>query len=191
MNKTDYSDSILLKNIKNDEEWAFKEIFNRYNLPLYNHVISKLGDDASSRDIVQDIFMALWEKRNDIQDSNLAGYLFTAARNKVLNVIKHKNIISKYESDFKKFIESYSTNTTEALLYKRDMEIIIEAEIAAFTPRMRQVFELSRKRHMTHQEIAEMLGISKHTVNAYIKTSLRLLRAKVEILLLIILLSIK
>lgn len=184
-----YTDARLLVGIRNGDEDAFKEMFNRYNLLLYSHVLNKLNDEDEARDIVQDIFVALWEKRALIQETNIAGYLFTAARNKTLNVIKHKKIVSKYEDDFKHFTGLTTSNHTENILYKKELEAIIEAEIAALPPRMRLVFELSRKGYLTHQEIADQLGISRQTVNDHIKNSLRILRTKIGVFLLIILLS--
>jgi len=175
-----YSDANLWLRVKNDDQEAFKEIFERYNALLYSHVVNKLDNEEEARDLVQDIFIALWEKRSTIHEINIAGYLFTAARNKVLNNIRHRKIINRFEQDFKNFAGDHAANNVESSLDKRELETIIEMEIAALPERMRQVFELSRKGHLAHQEIADQLGISKHTVNDHIKASLKILRRKVK-----------
>ncbi|MDO6429613.1 RNA polymerase sigma-70 factor [Flavitalea sp. BT771] len=184
-----YTDANLWLRVKNGDQGAFSEIFERYNALLYSHVINKLDDEDEARDIVQDIFVALWEKRGTIHEVNIAGYLFTAARNKVLNSIRHKKIISKFEKDFKDFAGDHAANNVENSIYKRELEAMIEMEIAALPERMREVFELSRKGCLPHQEIADQLGISKHTVNDHIKASLKILRLKVKMAIVFILLS--
>jgi len=182
-----YSDVNLWLRVREGDEVAFKEIFERYNGLLYSHVINKLDDEDEARDMVQDIFIALWEKRSTIHEVNIAGYLFTAARNKVLNSIRHKKIISKFEKDFRNFAGDHAANNVENSIYKRELEAIIEMEIAALPERMREVFELSRKGCLAHQEIADQLGISKHTVNDHIKASLKILRLKVKMISLFLL----
>jgi len=182
-----YSDANLWLRVREGDEVAFKEIFERYNGLLYSHVINKLDDEDEARDMVQDIFIALWEKRSTIHEVNIAGYLFTAARNKVLNSIRHKKIISKFEKDFRNFAGDHAANNVENSIYKRELEAIIEMEIAALPERMREVFELSRKGCLAHQEIADQLGISKHTVNDHIKASLKILRLKVKMISLFLL----
>lgn len=175
-----YSDANLWLRVKNNDQEAFKEIFERYNALLYSHVVNKLDDADEARDMVQDIFIALWERRSAIEEINLAGYLFTTARNKILNNIRHKKIITRFEQDFKNFAGNHAANNVESALDNRELEALIAAEIAALPERMRQVFELSRKGHLAHQEIADKLGISKHTVNDHIKASLKILRRKVK-----------
>jgi RNA polymerase sigma-70 factor (ECF subfamily) len=182
-----YSDANLWLLVREGDEAAFKEIFERYNALLYSHVINKLDDEDEARDMVQDIFIALWEKRSTIHEVNIAGYLFTAARNKILNSIRHRKVISKFEKDFRNFAGDHAVNNVEHSIYKRELEAIIEMEIAALPERMREVFELSRKGCLAHQEIADQLGISKHTVNDHIKASLKILRLKVKIISLFLL----
>lgn len=181
-----YTDASLWLSIKKGDEEAFRLLFDRYNAVLYSHVLNKLKDEDESQDIVQDIFVGLWEKKDVIEAGNIGGYLFTAARNKVLNIIKHRKVIDRYENDFKHFMGLYASNNVENALYKRELEAIINAEVAALPPRTREVFELSRRSFLTHREIADQLGISTQTVNDHIKASLKILRTRIGVILLII-----
>jgi len=181
-----YTDASLWLSIKKGDEEAFRLLFDRYNAVLYSHVLNKLKDEDESQDIVQDIFVGLWEKKDVIEAGNIGGYLFTAARNKVLNIIKHRKVIDRYENDFKHFMGLYASNNVENTLYKRELEAIINAEVAALPPRTREVFELSRRSFLTHREIADQLGISTQTVNDHIKASLKILRTRIGVILLII-----
>ncbi|SEA47134.1 RNA polymerase sigma-70 factor, ECF subfamily [Arachidicoccus rhizosphaerae] len=182
-----YDDHTLMEQIKNDDQAAFEVLFDRYNGLLISHVYQRIRDISEAEDVVQDIFIKLWERRNEIACTNIAGYLFTAARNKVLNLIKHRQVIVQYENDFKRFAAAHPMNSTEHQLEKKELEAILDAEIKKLSPRMRQVFLMSRKEQLSHQQIADQLGITKFTVNDHIKASLRILKAKIGVIILLIL----
>lgn len=184
-----YDDHELMDSIKNDDQLAFGELFDRYNALLFNHIYQKLLSVGDTQDIVQDIFIKLWERRREIVCENIAGYLFKAARNKVLNVIKHRQVIVQYENDFKNFARHNLVNATENTIRKNEIEAMLNAEIEKLSPRMRQVFLLSRRDNLSHQEIADRLGITKYTVNDHIKSSLRILKTKMGLIITLILWS--
>jgi len=181
-----YDDHILMEQIKKDDQAAFEELFDRYNMMLISHVYKKIMNVSEAEDVVQDIFFNLWDKRNQIACDNIAGYLFTAARNKVLNILKHRQVIMRYENDFKRFAKAHPVNATEHLLEKKELEAILDAEINKLSPRMKQVFLMSRQEQLSHQQIADKLGITKFTVNDHIKASLRILKTKIGPILLLI-----
>ncbi|GAB3361610.1 RNA polymerase sigma-70 factor [Arachidicoccus ginsenosidivorans] len=184
-----YDDHELMDLIKRDNQVAFETLFDRYGAVLISHTHRKLLDMAAAEDVVQDIFIKLWERRKEINCDNIAGYLFTSARHMVLNVIKHRQVIVRYEKDFKHFVENHPINSTEHIIQKKELEAILMAEIDKLSPRMRQVFILSRQENLSHQQIADRLGISKFTVNDHIKASLRILKTKIGLILLLILWS--
>ena len=184
-----YDDHTLMEQIKKDDQAAFELLFDRYNGLLISHVYQKIPDISEAEDVVQDIFFKLWERRNEIACDNIAGYLFTAARNKVLNIIKHRQVIVRYENDFKRFAAAHPINDTEHQLEKKELEAILDAEINKLSPRMRQVFLMSRQQQLSHQQIADQLGITKFTVNDHIKASLRILKTKIGLIIFILLWS--
>ena len=184
-----YDDHELMDLIRGDNQAAFGVLFDRYCAVLISHTHRKILDIAEAEDVVQDIFIKLWERRKEIVCDNIAGYLFTAARHTALNIIKHRQIIVQYEKDFKHFAENHPINSTEHIIQKKELEAILMAEIDKLSPRMRQVFILSRQENLSHQQIADRLGISKFTVNDHIKASLRILKTKIGLILLLILWS--
>lgn len=172
------TDEELLSLLQNGEEDAFTEIFNRYNKLLYSHVFNKLRDGQEAKDVVQDVFIKLWEKRSQIESGNLAGYLFTMARNRILNIVSHDRIVA----DYKAFLQrqpAAGIGHPDHLAQRKELETIIESEIAMLPPRMREVFMLSRKAWLSNKEIAVKLGLSEHTVADQIKKSLHRLRIKI------------
>lgn len=159
---------------------AFTEIFNRYNKLLYSHVFNKIRDEGAAQDLVQDIFVVLWEKRDLVKNINLSGYLFTMTRNRILNLLSHGKIVSDYASAIQNYAPS-SYPMADELIREKQLSEIIETEINALPPRMREVFVLSRYKHLSNKEIAARLGLSEHTVADQIKKSLKTLRFRIGV----------
>lgn len=162
--------------IKSGDQRAFTIIYDRYWRLLYGHIFKMLRDEEDSKDILQEVFSNLWLNSEKIPViTNLAGYLYTATRNRVLNAIR-KN---KYQSDYLESLARYHTEASDETIQNiecRDLTIIIDKEIASLPPRMRQVFDLSRKENLSNKEIGKLLGISEETVKKQIQNSLRTIR---------------
>lgn len=157
---------------------AFTEIYQRYHAALYIHVFNKLRNREESRDIVQELFSSLWNNRQQISlKSGLAGYLYAAARYKVFDHISKKEVASRYLSSFNEVIEQNKI-ITDYLVREKEFITIIDKEIAALPPKMREIFELSRKESLSHREIAERLGLSEKTVKKQVNNSLKILRQR-------------
>ena len=185
---TNVSDNDLVFLLQEGSEDAYTEIYNRYKWLLHTHAYKKLGDRDAANDLIQELFTSLWVRRKDIVlTSTLSAYLYTSIRNKVLNIIEHRQVESKYIVSVANFAEQYVSATDHKVRENQLMEII-EREIASLPPKMRQVFELSRKSHLSHKEIAEHLGISEETVKSQVKNALKLLRVRLGLFLYIILL---
>lgn len=112
---------------------------------------------------MQEVFTRLWVNREIIQADNLSGYLYSAARNRVQDHYAHKEVKLKCNNRLKPDLDTVATGH---LVGENQLLAIIEKEIAGSSPRMREVFEMSRKQHMTHKEIDEALGTSGETVIA-------------------------
>lgn len=173
---TSYSDAELTKMLCAGDRAAYAEVYQRYVFPLLNHAYNKTRDREEARDIVQEVFTTLWAKKESIEIGNLAGYLFKSVRNIFLNQIAHRAVQDKYLLSMEHF--AASAEVPDHLVRERGLMAIIEREIAALPPKMREVFELSRKEHLSHKEIAEKLGISEQTVSKQVTNALRILRPK-------------
>lgn len=176
---------MLLLNAGNSD--AFTALYNRYKGILILHAYKKLGDFEEAKEIVQDVFSVLWANHATIPHVNNCGaYLYTLIRNKVLNFIEHQNVEARYAASFQNFVTEQHFGT-DLLLREREMQGMIDREIDALPPKMREVFLLSRKNHLTHKEIAEKLDISEFTVKNHIKGALKILRMKLGLLAIILL----
>jgi RNA polymerase sigma-70 factor (family 1) len=180
------TDQELIALLKEGNHDAYTEIFIRYNRVLYGHAHKKLMNKEEAQDVVQEVFAGLWQKRADIQiDSNLAGYLYTALRNKIYNVMSHKGVEADYVVSLQRHLnEEYAI--TDHLIREKQLQEIIDQELAALPPRMREVFELSRKKYLSHKEIAEALNISESTVTDQVKKALKILKPRIGLVLALI-----
>jgi len=158
---------------------AFTELYNRYKSPLIIHSYKKIGDLEDAKEIVQEVFSTLWSQREQLPSiQQVSGYLYTMVRNKVLNYIEHKQVEARYALNFQRFIDE-GHNSSDIQIREKELQQMIDREIAALPPKMREVFILSRKEHLTHKEIAERLNISEFTVKNHIKGALKILRLKI------------
>lgn len=175
-----FNDHELISLLKKGDETAFTEIYNRYWRIIYNHVYKMLLDEEESKDVIQDLFSSLWIKSKNLpEDLNLPGYLYVSARNKVLNLIRNNKFQNTYLTSLSKYIDEACTLTLDQL-NERDLAAAIEREIQSLPPRMKQVFELSRKENLSYKEISERLGISDETVKKHIHKSIKMIKVNLK-----------
>jgi RNA polymerase sigma-70 factor (family 1) len=172
----------LISLLKQGNEAAFEEIYLRYESLLYIYAYRKLQNKQEAQDVVQEVFIALWNNRDSfVLHSTLTGYLYKSILNKIFNIFKHQQVIQQYIDSGNCFIETESKEA-DYLIREKDIQALVDQEIAAMPPRMREIYELKRKSFMTTKEIAEHLQISEHTVSTQMKRALKLLKLKLGLL---------
>lgn len=175
---TKYSDTELLALLQEGDRSAFTEIFLRYNKLLYSHAYNKLREKEEAQDIIHEVFFALWLKRAEsIPKSNLIGYLFTAVRYKISDLLSHRSVQDKHLKSLGAFMDRDDRYADHGIREQQLQKIIME-EIAALPPRMQLVFKMSRYEELSYKEIAAKLDISEETVKDQIKKALRILKIR-------------
>lgn len=120
------NDQELIALLKECDHSAFEEIFKRYSAILYAHSYNKLRDSDEAHDVVQEVFSRLWIKRDQlIGGNNLSGYLFTNIRNQILDLIRHKKIVTSYETSFN-FFDFKNYLITDHLIREKQFAELIE-----------------------------------------------------------------
>jgi RNA polymerase sigma-70 factor (family 1) len=181
----DLSDDELAPLLKEGRHQAFTEIFKRYNHLLYIYAYKKLNDKEEAQDIVQELFVRLWKNHQTfVLRTSLASYLYRSVRNRSLDLFAHKKIKAGYISSFQNSIDNLNA-TTDYLVREKDISALIDREIQTLPAKMRDIFILSRKYHLSQKEIAIRLDISEETVNKQIKRALRVLRIRLKVLILL------
>lgn len=180
------TDIELTSLLKKDDRAAYTEIYDRYIYTLLNHAYNKTRNREEAKDAVHEVFAMLWSNRAKLDNvNNISGYLYTSLRNVILNQVAHKGVESKYMFSLLRF--SKEEAETDHRVRENQLSQLIEDEIAALPPKMREVFSLSRKAHLNHKEIAERLQISEQTVSKHITNALKILRLKLGIIAYLIL----
>lgn len=172
------SDQELIARLREGDAAAYTELFRRFQplLYVYARKIVKERDEAS--DIVQEVFLYLWDKRDSIVfDGPLLAYLYSAVRYKFFNLLDRKKVRQDYADSLQKFMQS-GTPQTDDLLREREMMRIIEEQISLLPPRLKLVYELSRKANMDTAAIAGLLGVSEKTVQNQVSLAIKQLKVK-------------
>jgi RNA polymerase sigma-70 factor (ECF subfamily) len=177
------SDLALVDMARTGNELAFKEIFRRYNRALFAHAYNKMRDKEEAKDVVQDVFLKLWNysQQENFTPLNLAAYLHIAVRNRILDKLSKSKHANDYLSSLQIFLNEREEQT-DFRIREQQLQQHIDRAILALPSRMRLVFEMSRRDHLSHKEIAQQLNISDQTVTDQIKKALKILRSKLGIL---------
>ncbi|KKB45690.1 RNA polymerase sigma-70 factor [Parabacteroides gordonii] len=176
MRLRDKTDTDLITLIIHDDEAAFSELYIRYKDKLHYFCLSLLKSEEETNDIVQEIFIRVWESRVFINpDLSFSSFLYTMARNRVLNYFRDMDIDAKAKSILAQNKPVEEDVIESDLIYTEYQNILKEA-IEQLSPQRKKVFNMSRMDNLTHKEIAEQLGISVNTVQEHISESLRFIK---------------
>lgn len=156
------SDAHLLTLIKQDDEKAFEAIYDKYWLLILNTANKRLKDRQNSMDVVQNVFIGLWARRNKTNIENLQGYLQQATRFQVYKMAAKLPLNSSF-LNLVDDITSLSFGADEPVREK-EMAEFLKRWIETLSPRSRKIFLLHLEDNLSTKEIAEQLDISRKTV---------------------------
>ncbi len=160
----------LALSLRNDDISAFNSLYWKYHGAIYANALKLIKDPAIAEDIVQDVFVSLWEKRHAIDPrQDIAGWLFVVSQHKTIDQLKRKLRQSLAE----KILQSISE---EPDVLKDDITEeqlgAIEKAVDQLSPQKRRVFELCKVQRRTYEKAAEELHISKYTVKEYLSEAI-------------------
>ena len=169
------SDLQLLQLIKENDTVAFKELYARFWEKLYRYAWKRLKSKHDAEDVVQHVFMKLWEHRSVRNIQSIEQYLYKSVYYEVLDVLK--DIAGKNE-DFSEINESIlpSFNNIQQKIGTTELDRIIDNAINQLPAKMQEIYRLSREEDLSISEIATRLNISEQTVKNQLTTALARLR---------------
>lgn len=178
-----YTDCELAALLKQGDQLAYTELFDRYKGVLYCHAFRFLENHDEAEDVIQDVFLTLWQKRTELEISGtFSSYLYVTVRNRIFKLFARKKVAARYSASLQKFKDE-DHNYTEEKLLERELAAIIEREVEALPEKMREVFLLTRDDTRSYREIGEQLDISEKTVRNQVYNALQLLKVKINFLL--------
>lgn len=170
----------LIRQLKKGEEPAYEMLFKEYYQILVIFANKYLYDIEASKELVQDLFVTIYEKREKIViNSSLKSYLFRSVHNRSLNYLNAQKIKNKYAEHVSNQ-GNLNENSIENQINKTELEHAIYRAIGELPPKCRDIFKLNRFEGLTNSEIAEKLKLSKRTVETQISKALKILRVKLE-----------
>jgi RNA polymerase sigma-70 factor (ECF subfamily) len=168
-----FSDDDLVKLLRFDDEAAFTEIYNRHWRKLFYTAYNITRIESSAQDIVQDIFLSLWNRRHEVEIVCLNAYLHQAARYAVLKLVRDM----RCEATFHERLQTITTEIIQddPLIFKEKQELLNQL-IGSLPEKCSTAYSMSREEGLTYKQIAVRLEISQKTVEKRISTSLKHLR---------------
>jgi len=172
----------LFDRIKSGDQKALETLFSVYFPRLNDFARNVVKDDVISQDIVQDVFVKVWEKRLEIETINLEAFLFKLVRNRCIDYIKYLKVVNNRMQQIQlssKYEELYRIDfigDEPYVLIEQELKQKIEKTIESLPERCREVFILSRMNGLKNKEIAEKLGINIKNVERHLTRALQTFR---------------
>lgn len=165
------TDQDLIADIANGDSRAFEILYRRYFSKLYGAAYKRLQDRAITEEIVQELFVSLWERRASLPIENIENYLFTSIKYLVIAQFKKNSLFEKYSST----LTQNDDNFTEQSIAFDELNDAYQQALLAIPERCREVFLLKRS-GLSQREISEKLDISEKTVENQMTKALKILR---------------
>lgn len=180
------TDAELVFHLKKGDAYAFREIYFRHWKKLLLIARNKLPSTDNPEDLVQDIFVTLWEQRETLSITNLGAYLYTSLRNAVINRFRSRLLYEKYALQTQEVL-SFAQNTEEEIALT-DLMAAVERQLEDLPQKSQVIFRLNRLEYKSVKEISSQLNIPQRTVEHHISQVIRKLRLVLKDYLVMILL---
>lgn len=181
---TDYNEDILISGVQEGSEEAFTRLYQLYVDELYQYANNVLKDATAAEDIVQELFISLWNSKDQLRiHTSLRAYLYTANRYLILRAIRKR----KKEAQFFEQLEQKIRGSAdiENHIYGKELDQRVASLTAQLPEKCRTIYLLSREHQLSNKEIADKLGISVKTVENQMTIALKKLRKGMGYLLVI------
>ncbi len=158
-------------------EQLFVDIFRQHESRLYALAHKLTRSDLFAGDVIQEVFMKLWEQRAQLGDiDNMEAWLYRLTENKVIDFLRKAAADERLREAIWHSI-SPNAQATESLVTTREYHHMLQKAIAHLPPQRRLIYQLNREKGLNYQQIAEELQISRHTVKNQLSTALQSIRS--------------
>ncbi len=158
-------------------EEIFSKIYSKYSKDLYNFLYYKYGESLGPNDKMQDAFIKLLDNCKNVTPAKAKGFLFSVAKNMMLNEIKHQKVVLRHREIKPK---EYTNESPEFIIEQKQFLSKYQTALARLTEDQRVAFLLNKVEGKKHAEIAEMLGVTKKAVENRIYTAYKKLKSEIE-----------
>lgn len=176
MSRTVLNESALITALQNGDHAAYATLYEKFWRSLYIHAYKRVKDEEVAKDIIQTVFLNIWQRHETITiNTEIAHYLNGAVRFQVFNYFRSEKLKDKVlENTIQRFEEVISINDLEGYF---ELEKLIAGEIALLPDKMKEAYLLKAAKHST-AEIAQKLNLKEQTVSNHLSEALRRIRVK-------------
>jgi len=175
-----FSDITLLIQLAAGQEDAFTQLYLRYSPTIYNALMVYIKDEHQADDLLQNVFVRLWEKRAELTAiQNLENYLFIIARNMVFNHIKRKAIEENVHQALRSRLPE-SADSTESRMQELEYKRLLQEAIDALPAQQKQVYLMATDAAMSYEDIAIKMDLSKLTIKKHLELARKSIRAHIN-----------
>jgi len=174
----DFCDADVITRLHVDDVTAFDKVYWKYHYRLYKNIIKIVNDEDQAQNILQDVFVSLWECRATLDPRQpVANWLFVVSYNKSLSFLKKK---LKDPVIFKELNGIELAETAPHAAYKEQQFEILEMGMRQLSPQKKKVFDLCKMQGKTYAETAKEMNISRHTVKEYLSDAVLNIREYIK-----------
>lgn len=176
MNVNYHNDQHLIERLLNDNEKAFDYIYDLYWKQLFQYAYKRLQCEDLAKDIVQDIFISLWNQKDGLKlTSSLSAYLFSMLRFKLINYYYSSEVRKQHALHVNQVGHQHENNIDQKVNFN-EVNSLLTSSLQKLPSKMKNIFELSRVDGHSVRQISEQLNISEQTVKNQLSTALKRLR---------------
>jgi RNA polymerase sigma-70 factor (ECF subfamily) len=158
-------------------EVHFIRIFREHEYKLYTLALRLTKSDLYAKDIIQEVFLSLWDHRDDIAGiHNIEAWLYRVTENKVLDFLRKAAVNARLKKTLWENLQDILTNETINLVEAKEVESIISKAVDNLPPQRQLIYRLNRDKGLSYQEIADELSVSRHTVKNQVFSALESIR---------------
>jgi RNA polymerase sigma-70 factor (ECF subfamily) len=173
-----YSDEELMLEVKADNMFAFDCLYRKYGKRIYRFALSILKSSEEAENIIQEVFLSLWEHRHSvINEASVKYYIFSIAYNSSISVLR-KKIRETSFIDHLKSLQDIQQEVVNTELEFNELNDKLNQIIDQLPRRQREVFLLHRIERLKYRDISERLGISENTIENHMSKALKTIRKK-------------
>lgn len=175
-------ESQLIVSMKNGSYKAFEQIYQMYVKRLFAYSLQFTKSQEESEEIVQDVFVRLWNNRTKIrQEDSIRSLLFIMAKHSLINAFRAKINQPEYD-EYLQYIDKCTVNDTSYRLEYQEFLDKFHVALRALSPTQQKVVTLSKLDQFSNKEIADMLSLSEQTVKNQLSLGLKMLKVKLRYL---------
>lgn len=173
-------DKKIIKRFKEGDAQAFDTIYYNYSKKMYHFALGLVKDEDISKDLVQEVFVSLWEKRGQVDlNLNFDNYIFTIAYNSIRKYFRKKSIETKVIDQLLKNSPEIIESVDGTVIYNELLELA-NRSIENLPPKRKIVYKLSRQEGLKIKEIASKLSISPRTAENHLAKALKYLKEELS-----------